>query len=400
MKMRFTFRDMIVRNLQAKLVDLANSMPVVAVTGPRQSGKTTLCRNAFSEKQYVSLEPLDVRDYAVKDPRGFLREHQSGAIFDEIQRAPDLLSYLQQEVDERPDPGRFILTGSQHFAMTEAITQTLAGRIAILNLLPPSYDELLRFGGIPNDLWSLVWAGAYPRIYDRDLDPHRWLADYVTTYVQRDVRQVLNVSDLEAFSTFLKLMAGRTANELNLSSLCGDAGVTHPTLRAWLSVLETSFLCVRLPAWHRSYRKQAIKAAKVHFLDTGLACYLLGITEPRQLVTHPLRGALFESWVVSEVLKWRLHRGLPRRMFHLRHAKGLEVDLVIEEGNRLTATEVKSASTVATEFFTSLGHLGSDVSSSDGHLEFDARVVYGGDNAQQRDAAEVIPWHQIHDRHW
>jgi predicted AAA+ superfamily ATPase len=391
---------MIERNLRTTLIELASSMPVVAVTGPRQSGKTTLCRHVFPNKQYVSLEPLDARDYAVRDPRGFLRDHQSGAVLDEIQRAPDLLSYLQQEVDERPEPGRFILTGSQHFAMTEAISQTLAGRIAVLNLLPPSYDELTRFGELPNDLWSLVWAGAYPRIYDRGLDPQRWLADYVTTYVQRDVRQVLNVADLEAFTTFLKLMAGRTANEVNLSSLCGDAGVTHPTLRAWLSVLETSFLCVRLPAWFRSHRKQAIKSPKVHFLDTGLACYLLGITEPRQLVSHPLRGALFESWVVSEVLKWRLHRGLPQRMFHVRHAKGLEVDLVIEEGTRLTATEVKSAATVATDFFTSLRRFRSDVSSSDDHLEFDARVVYGGDTGQEREAATVIPWYRIHDRSW
>ncbi len=391
---------MIERNLQAKLRELADSMPVVAVTGPRQSGKTTLCRHVFPEKQYVSLEPLDIRDYAVKDPRGFLREHQSGAVIDEIQRAPDLLSYLQQDVDERPEPGRFILTGSQHFAMTEAITQTLAGRIAILYLLPPSYDELIRFGDLPNDLWSLVWAGAYPRIYDRGLDPQHWLADYVTTYVLRDVRQVLNVADLETFTTFLKLMAGRTANEMNLSNLCGDAGVTHPTLRAWLSVLETSFLCVRLPAWFRSYRKQAIKAAKVHFLDTGLACYLLGITGPRQLVNHPLRGALFESWVVSEVLKWRLHRGLPQRMFHLRHAKGLEIDLVIEEGSRLTATEVKSAATVATDFFKSLSRLRSDVSCSDDYLDLDARVVYGGDTGQQRETATVIPWNRIHDSSW
>ncbi len=391
---------MIERNLQANLCELANTMPVVAVTGPRQSGKTTLCRYAFPEKPYVSLEPLDIRDYAVKDPRGFLRDYQAGAVIDEIQHAPDLLSYLQEEVDDKPEPGRFVLTGSQHFAMTEAITQTLAGRIAILYLLPPSYDELKRFGDLPNDIWSIVWTGAYPRIYDRGLDPQRWLADYVTTYVQRDVRQVLNVTDLEAFNTFLKLMAGRTANELSLSSLCGDAGVTHPTLRAWLSVLETSFLCIRLPAWHHSYRKQAIKSAKLHFLDTGLACYLLGVTEPSQLVSHPLRGALFESWVVSEVLKWRLHRGLPQRMFHLRHAKGLEVDLVIEEGGRLTATEVKSAATVATDFFKSLRQLGSDVSSHDHHLEFDARVVYGGDTGQQREAARVIPWHQIHALHW
>ena len=199
-------------------------MPVVAVTGPRQSGKTTLCRSAFPEKPYVSLEPLDVRDFAASDPRGFLREHTGGAILDEIQRAPDLLSYLQSEVDERPEPGRFVLTGSQHFGLAEAITQTLAGRIAILHLLPPSLDELNRFDPPPADLWSLVWTGCYPRIWDRHLDARRWLADYAATYIQRDVRQVLQVTDLEAFTTFLRLLAGRTGAELNLSALGGDKG--------------------------------------------------------------------------------------------------------------------------------------------------------------------------------
>ena len=391
---------MIHRNLCAPLRQLASSMPAVVVTGPRQSGKTTLCRYTFPDKPYVSLEPLNVRDYAVTDPRGLLRDYPDGAILDEIQQAPDLLSYLQEEIDERPEPGRFILTGSQHFALTEAITQTLAGRIAILNLLPPSFDELQRFGDIPGDLWTLVWTGAYPRIYDRKLDAQRWLADYATTYVQRDVRQVLNVADLEAFTTFLRLTGGRTANELNLSSLGGDAGVTHPTVRAWLSVLETSFICVRLPAWHRSFRKQVVKSAKIHFLDTGLACYLLGITEPRQLKHHPLRGALFESWVVSEVMKWRAHRGLPQRMFHLRHAKGLEIDLIVEEGSRVMAVEVKSASTVARDFFTSLKRVGDDIAARDPHVEFDARIIYGGDATQRRGDATVIPWNRLHDHQW
>jgi predicted AAA+ superfamily ATPase len=390
----------ITRNLQGPLKELAATMPLVAVTGPRQSGKTTLCRSAFPDTPYVSLEPLDIRDYAAGDPRGFLREHAAGAILDEIQRVPDLFSYLQEEVDQRPEPGRFILTGSQHFGLTEAITQSLAGRIAILHLLPPSLDELARFGEPPADLWRQVWTGTYPRIYDHHLDPRRWLADYATTYVQRDVRQVLKVTDLEAFTTFLRLVAGRTANELNLSTLGGDAGITHPTARAWLSVLETSFICMRLPAWHRSQRKQAVKSPKIHFLDTGLACHLLGITEPDQLRYHPLRGALFESWVVSEVLKSRLHRGLPERMFHLRDAKRMEVDLIVEEGDRLTAVEVKSAATVAADFFTPLRRLGADVEVRQPHLTFDPRVVYGGDAGQQRGEATIIPWRQMHEHPW
>ena len=375
-------------------------MPVVAVTGPRQSGKTTLCRATFPELPYVSLEPLDVRNYATEDPRGFLQEHADGAIFDEVQRAPDLFSYLQQEVDERPQPGRFVLTGSQHFGLSERLSQSLAGRIGILHLLPPSLDELLRFGEPLDDLWTVLWTGAYPRIYDRGLDAGRWLADYATTYVQRDVRQVLKVTDLEAFTTFLQLIAGRTGNEINLSSLGGDAGITHPTVRAWLSVLETSFICQRLPPWHASQRKQVIKASKLHLLDTGLACYLLGITEPGQLRHHPLRGALFESWVASEITKSRLHRGLPRRMFHFREAKGLEVDLLVQEGNRLTAVEVKSSATIARDFFTGLKRLGDQVASHQPHLSYEPRVLYGGDAGQERRQGNVIPWRRIQDVPW
>lgn len=388
------------RNLRGPLLEMTGRLPVVAVTGPRQSGKSTLCRYAFPEKPYVSLEPLDTREYAAGDPRGFLAEHADGAVLDEVQRVPELFSYLQEEVDERPEPGRFILTGSQNFGLTEAITQSLAGRIGMLYLLPPSRDELVRFDNAPEDLWSQVWTGAYPRIYDRGLDPARWLADYATTYVQRDVRQVLNVTDLESFSTFLQLVAGRTANELNLSTLGGDAGVTHNTARSWLSVLEASFLTLRLPAWHRNLRKRVVKAPKLHLLDTGLACHLLGIIEPGQLRRHPLRGALFESWVVSEVLKSRLHRGLPRRMFHLRETRGAEVDLLVEEGDRLIAAEAKSAATIAPDFFNALDRLGEEIAQQQPHLTYDARVVYGGDGNQRRSTATVIPWSQVHSYEW
>jgi len=391
---------MIQRNLQGPLEELAAKLPVVAVTGPRQSGKATLCRSTFPDKPYVSLEPLDRREYATDDPRGFLAEYSDGAVLDEVQRVPGLFSYLQEEVDERPEPGRFILTGSQHFGLTEAITQSLAGRIAILHLLPPSLDELERFGELPADLWTQIWRGAYPRIYDRGLEPSRWLADYATTYVQRDVRQVLNVTDLEAFGTFLRLVAGRTASELRLTTLGGDAGVSHPTVRSWLSVLEASFLCLRVPAWHRSHRKQVVKTSKIHFLDTGLACHLLGITEPQQLRYHPLRGALFESWVVSEVLKSRAHRGLPERLFHLRESRGAEVDLLIEEGVRLIAVEVKSGSTVARDFFHALNRLRADVEERQPHLSIDTRVVYGGEISQQRSGTEVVPWRRLHEHPW
>lgn len=388
------------RNLAGPLLESAARMPVVAVTGPRQSGKTTLCRHTFPDKPFVSLEPVDNRRYAAEDPRGFLREYAEGAVLDEVQRVPDLFSYLQEEVDERPEPGRFILTGSQHFGLTEAITQSLAGRISILHLLPLSFDELARFDGSPTDPWEVIWAGAYPRIYDRRLKPPHWLADYTVTYLQRDVRQVLNVTDLEVFAGFLQLAAGRTASELNLSTLGGDVGITHPTVRAWLSVLEASFLCLRLPAWHRSARKRIVKAPKLHFMDTGLACHLLGITEPGQLRRHPLRGALFESWVVSEVYKWRIHRALPARMFHYRETRGLEVDLLVEEGERLVAVEAKSAATVAGGFLKTLDRFRAEVEERQPHLTCDLRLIYGGDAAQQRSNAAIIPWDRIHEHGW
>lgn len=375
-------------------------MPVVAVTGPRQSGKTTLCRSLFGDRPYVSLEALDTRQYAQQDPRGFLAEYADGVVLDEVQRAPELLSYLQGMVDEDPTPGRFILTGSQHFGLTEAITQSLAGRVTILTLLPPSLDELERFDRPVPGIWEVLWTGAYPRIHHRQLDAARWLGGYVTTYVERDVRQVLNVADLDAFATFVGLAAARTANEVQLSGLGADAGVSHNTARSWLSVLETSFLCERVPAWRRSPRKQLIKAPKLHFLDSGLVCHLLGITSPEQLRRHPLRGSIFESWVASEITKSRLHRGLPLRLFHYREAKGLEIDLLLESADELIAVEAKSGATVGSDFLRSLERFREGVASRLQGLRYRPRLIYGGDASQQRSNAEVVPWRQIQELSW
>jgi len=391
---------MIFRNLTPKLLELAGQMPVVAVTGPRQSGKTTLCRAAFPDRPHVSVEPLDTRDFATEDPRGFLRQYRGGVVLDEVQRTPELFSYLQEEVDRDPSPGRFILTGSQHFGLSDAITQSLAGRVALLHLLPPSLDEVRRFASAPDDLWSTVWAGGYPRIHDRELDPAQWLADYVTTYVQRDVRQVLNVSNLGAFSTFLRLLAGRTGQEENLSTLGGDAGVSHPTARAWISVLESSFIVFRLPRWHANLRKRAVKAAKLHFLDSGVACHLLGIRSAKQLETHPLRGSIFESWAAAEVLKARLHRGLPADLFHLREDRGVEVDLVAEAGGRVIAVEMKSSATLASHFLADLQTFESEVRERFPHLDVESRLVYGGDDAQLRSGVTVLPWSGIQGVEW
>jgi len=386
------------RNLASVLRAAARKYPVVTVTGPRQSGKTTLCRAVFPGKAYVSLEALDVRDYATRDPRGFLAQYRQGAVIDEVQRAPELLSYLQAEVDERPTPGRFILTGSQHLGLSAAVSQSLAGRTAVLHLLPPGLDELRRFPDPPTTLWETLFAGAYPRIHDRGIPPARWLSDYVATYVERDVRDVLRITELSSFATFLKLCAARTGQEINLSALGGDAGVTHNTARAWLSVLEASFLCFRLPAWHVNVTKQAVKAGKLHFFDVGLACHLLGILEPDQLRHHPLRGALFESWVASEVYKSRVHRGLEPRLFHYRDARRLEVDLLVDLGAEALLVEAKSAQTIARDFFDSLAKL-SDLLAAR-NLRPRCFVIYGGTSGQSRRQAEVVPWEKIASGPW
>ena len=386
---------MIPRTLEQKLRELSGYYPAVVVTGPRQSGKTTLCQKVFPAKAYVSLEALDTREYAISDPRGFLTEYGNGAIIDEIQHVPELLSYLQSDIDTRPDPGRFILTGSQHFGLSQSISQSLAGRCGILVLLPPSLGELRTFPTAPADLFPVLWQGAYPRIYDREIPAHQWLADYTATYVQRDVRQVINVGDLQVFSGFLKLCAGRTAQEINLSALGSDAGLSHNTVRAWLSVLETSYIIHRLPAWHANIRKQVVKAPKLHFFDSGLVCYLLGIRKQEQLRFHPLRGAIFESWVMSEIYKTIVHSGVQPNLFHYRETRGLEIDLLIEQNEGLDAVEMKSGATVAVDFFKNLKRFSDRMITAGKNLLIRNHVVYGGDDTQQRSDAQVVSWRDV-----
>jgi hypothetical protein len=388
------------RNLQTAVEAAARQYPVVTVTGPRQSGKTTLARMAFPDLPYVTLEPLDRREQARSDPRGLLAGLPDGAVLDEVQHVPELLSYLQAEVDERPRPGRFILTGSQHFGLSHAVSQSLAGRTAVLHLLPLALDELLRFSAPPTDLLGTLWAGGYPRIHDRGIPADRWLADYVTTYVQRDVRQVTNVSNLTQFTTFLRLCAGRSAQELNLSALGADAGISHVTARAWLSVLETSFLCTLVPAWSINLRKRLVKAPKLHFHDTGLVCQLLGIASPAQLREHPLRGAIFETWVAAEVHKARVHRGLPARLHHVRASRGSEVDLVAERGAALSLIEAKSGATVSGSFLRPLLDLARELASAGEHRRRDLVLVHGGDDDHRRHDVRVLPWRRVPDLDW
>jgi predicted AAA+ superfamily ATPase len=346
----------------------AKFYPVLAVTGPRQSGKTTLVQSGFPNHVYVSLEETDSRAFAKEDPRGFLVRFKGPIVIDEVQRAPDLLSYIQTEVDRDPSPGRFVLTGSQNLMLMEKVSQSLAGRCGILHLLPFSRAELEKqrqvAPGSPEkifanhetklDCWEIIRTGFYPPIHDRGIPPEIWLSDYVRTYVERDLRTLVNIGDLETFERFVKLCAGRTGQLLNYSSLASDSGVAVDTARRWISVLKTSFIIFLLPPHHRNFNKRVIKSPKLYFHDTGLACLLLGIRSQDQLFAHPLRGALFENYIIAEVVKTYLHHRLPSPVFFWRDQSGHEIDLLIEDGNVLYPVEIKSAGTVARDMFEGL----------------------------------------------
>jgi hypothetical protein len=371
------------------------------MTGPRQSGKSTLCRAAFPRKPYVSLEPPDQRDLARDDPRAFLARYPRGVVIDEVHRAPALLSYVQEVVDRNTRPGQYILTGSQQLGLIEAVTQTLAGRTAILQLLPLNLTEIRRFPKSPADLWTLIWTGGYPRIYDRRLPADEWLSSYASTYVERDVRQMVNVGDLLTFQTFLRLCAGRVGQLVNLSALGADAGITHMTARAWLSVLEASFIAFRLPPLHRNLTKRLVKTPKLYFYDTGLLCWALGIRSPAQLDTHPLRGAIFECWVVSEIVKQYTHRGLVPRLSFFRDQKGHECDLVIEQGHRLVAVEIKSGQTVASDVFAALSRVLDDLRAGPGGtVPIAPVVIHAGSDSLARTAAHQLSWQDIDGFDW
>ena len=384
---------MIQRDLAPEVIRAAAEMPAVTLTGPRQSGKTTLCRALFPEHAYRTLEAPDDRAFAIDDPRAFLAQFPDGAILDEVQRVPALLSYLQGIIDAHPAPGRWILTGSQNLALLDSVGQSLAGRTEVFHLLPLTWEEVTRFDRCPADLDEALLSGGYPRIFDRDLEPSRWLRSYAATYLERDVRSISNVGDLTAFQRFLGLCAGRTGQLVNYSSLADDCGISQPTAKAWLSVLEASFVAFRLPAFHSNLRKRLVKMPKLHFYDSGLVCWLLGIREPEQLRSHPLRGAIFESWVISEIVKHRTNRGETRSLSFYRDRSGAEVDLVIEHPEGLTLVEAKAAQTPSSTLFRGALRV-------QGHFRVktpipEVVVVYGGDAFQARSAGRLIPWRRV-----
>ena len=376
---------MIEREITPCLIDLFQRYPIVTLTGPRQSGKTTLCRAAFPDLDYVNLEAPDVREFAQSDPRGFLSRLGEGAILDEIQRAPELLSYLQEIVDETGRDGLFVLTGSEQSRLSDAVGQSLAGRTALLRLLPFSLAER-RLAGAREDVDGILYTGFYPRIHDRGLEARQALGDYVETYVERDVRRMGEIRNLSGFRRFLRLCAGRAGQLVNLSALGADAGVSHPTARHWLAILEASYVVFLLPPYFANIRKRLVKSPKLYFHDVGLASHLIGIEHAEQLATHPLRGALFENTVVIEALKHRFNRGRRSNLSFFRDARGLECDLLYESGNRTGAIEIKSGATVAADWFKGLDRIADAVPGIDVRA-----VVHGGPDRQSRRNGEAVP---------
>jgi hypothetical protein len=367
---------------------LARGFPVIAITGPRQSGKTTLARSAFPHKPYLTLEDPDTRLLAESDPRGLLAAYPDGLIIDEAQRAPLLFSYLQGLVDKKLVPGKYVLTGSQQFGLLSGITQSLAGRVGLVQLLPFAMDELESAGKLTEDINRLMLYGMYPPFYDRDLTPSDWFPAYVNTYIERDVRQLINVRDLSAFQRFIRMCAARTGQLLNLSSLASDCGISHNTAAAWISVLEASYIVFLLRPHFSNFNKRMVKTPKLYFIDTGLAAWLLGVREQEQLVFHAQRGALFENLVVMEFLKAKFNRGQQADLHFWRDSKGLEVDLLLDDGITLKPVEIKSGQTIVADSLTSLKKW---CELSDG-LDRPAWLVYGGTSELANGNISIIPW--------
>jgi predicted AAA+ superfamily ATPase len=383
---------MIERSLSTKILSMIKGFPVITLTGPRQSGKTTLVRWLFSHFEYINLENLNDLHALQEDPIRFLRTYSStGVIIDEGQKFPGLFSYLQVIVDESKQMGKFILTGSQDFLLLEKITQSLAGRVAVCHLMPLGLPELEQAGLTPENLDTLLFSGSYPVLYDRDMEPRDYYPSYIQTYIERDVRSMKNIGNLSAFQRFIKLCAGRTGQLINFSSIGNELGINHKTVVSWISILEASFIIFLLRPHHKNFNKRVVKQAKLYFFDTGLLCSLLDIQSPAQLNSHYLRGHIFESFVVSEYIKMRHHAGLVPNAYFWRDNTGHEIDLLLEEGERLKAVEIKSGETIHPDFFNGLDYFR--------NLSLlpieDLFLIYGGLQNYQRTAANVLSWKNI-----
>lgn len=375
-----------------KLDQLAKQFPAVALLGPRQSGKTTLARELFPKYNYVNLEEPDLRLFAKEDPRGFLKTHvKDGIILDEVQHVPELLSYIQGMIDSHKIPGQFLLTGSQNILLNQQVSQTLAGRIAIMTLLPLTIGELEKASLLPSELDQVLFQGCYPRIYDQSLSPLDWYPNYIRTYVERDIRQIQQVHDLTLFQKFLKLCAGRIGQLLNLTSLANDCGISVNTAKSWISLLETTYLIFLLYPHSQNFSKRLVKMPKLYFFDSGIACSLLGINSPDVLASHYIRGNLFESFVLSDLMKQRFNQGLAPHYYFWRDKMGHEVDCICEKGEELIPIEIKSGATVNTSYFEGLNYWNKLSGRDPSH----SYVIYGGDTSQFRSQGSVLSWREI-----
>lgn len=374
---------MIEREASKTLIKLSEQFKAVAVVGPRQSGKTTLVRSVFKHLPYLSLENPDIRNFAINDARGFVEQYKNGAIFDEAQRAPEIFSYLQQILDESNETGRFIITGSNNFLLQESLPQSLAGRIGYLFLLPFTIRELK----LKNDLDKILFKGLYPPVYDQPLDEGLWYSNYIRTYIERDVRQIKNITNLHMFEKFLRLCAGRVGQLLNMSSLAIDTGVDSKTIASWIGVLESSFIIYRLQPHHANFNKRLVKMSKIYFYDTGVICSLLGIKNENQLFLHHSRGNIFENFVITELIKYRYNQAISSDLYFWRDNTGNEIDLIQDNMGDLFPIEIKSGKTITNEYFKGI-NFWQKISAGEKGI-----VIYAGDTVQKRsNGITVLPW--------
>lgn len=378
------------RSIAPLLNESLGQYPVVVVTGARQVGKSTLLRQTLTSWQQVSLEDLDMREFAQSDPRGFLQRYPAPLVIDEAQHVPHLFSYIQTAVDASGRMGQYVLSGSQQFSLMAGITQSLAGRAVMLDMHPLRLKELTDAGVPPMTLDACLLLGGYPAVHARGLNPQRYYASYVASYLERDVRSLSAVQDLGSFQRFMRLCAARTGQLLNLNALANDCGIAQPTAHAWLNLLEASFIVKRVAPYHRNFGKRLVKAPKLYFLDTGLCAWLLGITSDRDMQTHYARGALFETWAATEALKWRAVRGNAQPIYFWRDNIGNEIDFLLEQDSGITLVEVKSGQTVSSSWFAGLTtvqrHLGQTTRNA---------LLYGGEMSASRSGVEVVAWRDI-----
>lgn len=382
---------MIDRQIGSKILDHANKMPVLAITGPRQSGKTTLVKYLFPGYQYLNLENPVEREFAETDPMGFLKNHPRGLILDEIQNVPALFSYIQTITDDTGEQGKFVLTGSNNFLLLEKITQSLAGWVTIFHLLPFSLGELAAANISFNKYEEILWKGFYPRLHDKKLLPADIYSSYLQTYVERDLRKLINVKSLNQFQRFLRLCAGRIGQIINFSNIASETGVDYKTIQNWLSILETCYIVYTLPAWHENFNKRITKTPKIYFYDTGIASFLLGIHSPETLDIHFAKGSLFENMILNEIRKSFQNSNLSPRMYYWRENNGTEIDLIIDKGNKFIPVEIKSGRTVNRDFFRNLlaiTRLAKD------RIE-KSLLVYGGNEDQERSDVSVRSWKNL-----